>query len=110
MDQSQLPRLAQSYQDEMVAFLQAMVQIPSVNGRDDETAVSQRIIQQAHQLGFAAELVAKDPKRANAIVRWGQGPHKFAIIGHVDTVAEGPADHWSVPPGSLCPQTGQTAV
>ena len=108
MDQSYFPHLAQQYQDEMVAFLQAMVQIPSVNGRDDETAVSQRIIQQAHQLGFAAELVAKDPKRANAIVRWGQGPHKFAIIGHVDTVAEGPADHWSVPPfgGVVVPADG----
>lgn len=101
-----IPHLAQQYQDDLVAFLQALVQIPSVNGRDDETAVSQRIVQQAHRLGFAAELVAKQPNRpnasranrANAIVRWGQGPRKFAIIGHVDTVAEGPADHWSVPP------------
>lgn len=93
-----LLQLARGYEAEMVAFLQGLVQIPSVNGRETEAAVSHRILQEAQKLGLSAKLVAKDPQRPNAVVRWGQGPAKFAIIGHSDTVAEGNHDQWTYKP------------
>jgi len=35
--------IAQQRQAEAVAFLQDLVRVPSVNGRDDEAAVAQRV-------------------------------------------------------------------
>lgn len=82
----------------MLAFLRDLVQIPSVNGRESETAVSERIMAEAEKLGLAGQLVAKDATRPNALVRWGHGPSKFAIVAHSDTVAEGNQAHWQFQP------------
>lgn len=98
MNDSNLLSLAQSYEADVASFLQDLVQIPSVNGRNSEQAVAERIVAEAKKLDLAAELVAKDPSRPNAVARWGNGPAKFAIIGHSDTVAEGDHSHWSHPP------------
>lgn len=98
MNVSNLFQLAQSYEPDMVRFLQALIQLLSVNGRHSEKAVAERIVAEAQMLGFTGELVAKDPDRPNALVRWGHGAAKFAIIGHSDTVAEGDHSHWSHPP------------
>ncbi|MFT7587750.1 MAG: succinyl-diaminopimelate desuccinylase [Cellvibrionaceae bacterium] len=98
MNNLNLLQLAQSYESDMVRFLQALIQLPSVNGRDTEKAVAERIVAEAEKLGLAGELVAKDPNRPNAVARWGHGSAKFAIIGHSDTVAEGDHSHWSHAP------------
>ncbi len=98
MNELNLVRLAEQYEAQMVSFLQDLVRIPSVNGREMETAVSQRILLEAEKLGLRGELVAKDPNRPNAVVRWGRGAAKFAIIGHSDTVAEGAHDLWAGEP------------
>lgn len=81
-----------------MAFLQELVRLPTVNGRETETAVSNHILAEAQKLGLSANLLAKDPQRPNAIVRWGHGPAKFAIIAHSDTVAEGNHAHWTHEP------------
>ena len=95
-----LLELAQNYESDMVSFLQDLIQAPSVNGRDTEKAVAERIMVEAEKLRLDAELVAKDLERPNAVVRWGHGPAKFAIIAHSDTVAEGDHSHWSHDPFS----------
>lgn len=82
----------------LLALLQDLVRLRSVNGRDSEAALAQRLAQEAERLGLAAELVALDPARPNVLVRWGHGPAGFALIGHMDTVAEGDAAQWSHPP------------
>lgn len=94
----ELLALARTYEAQMVAFLRDVVRIRSVNGRETEAAVAQRIVDEAARLGFEARLVAKDAARPNALVTWGTGPAGFAFIGHMDTVAEGDAAAWSSPP------------
>jgi acetylornithine deacetylase/succinyl-diaminopimelate desuccinylase-like protein len=93
-----LHALARQREPEMIAFLQDLVRIPSVNGRDAEAAVAARIIEEARRLGLDAHLAALDPARPNAVVTWGSGPAGFALIGHMDTVAEGDLSQWTRPP------------
>lgn len=89
---------AQQRQSEVVAFLRDLVRIPSVNGRDDEVAVAQCVAKEAARLQLAARLVGAKPSRPNVLVEWGDGPAGFALIGHMDTVAEGNASAWTHPP------------
>lgn len=89
---------AQTRLPEMTALLQELVRIPSVNGRDPETAVAERISAAARALGLDAELVGTQPNRQNVLAQWGSGPAGFAVIAHIDTVSEGAAEAWSAPP------------
>lgn len=82
----------------LVAFLQDLVRARSVNGEDDESAVAQRVLQEAQRLDLDARLVARDPARPNVLVHWGHGPRAFALIAHMDTVAAGDSAAWSHPP------------
>lgn len=91
---------ADIYHDKIASFLQDLVRIPSVNGRDTEKAVAERIIAEGKALGFKSELAAKDPERPNALVSYGEGENGFAIIAHIDTVAEGKHEDWVSPPFS----------
>jgi acetylornithine deacetylase/succinyl-diaminopimelate desuccinylase-like protein len=94
----ELLKLAQRRRDDVAAFLQALVRIPSVNGRESESAVAERIAVEANRLGFDAELVAADPARPNILVECGSGGDGFAFIGHMDTVAEGDPAAWAHSP------------
>jgi acetylornithine deacetylase/succinyl-diaminopimelate desuccinylase-like protein len=89
---------AQEYGPQVEHFLGDIVRIPSVNKRDPEHAVAQRIFEEAQKLGFDSEIVAKDDNRPNVLARYGQGKTGFALIGHIDTVAEGDHASWSYPP------------
>ncbi len=106
-DQDRLVAAARRYQPELVAFLQDLVRIRSVNGRETEAAVAGRILAEAERLGLDCRLVAADPRRPNALVTWGRGPNGFVLVGHMDTVAEGPADAWSQPPFAAHIQAGR---
>jgi acetylornithine deacetylase/succinyl-diaminopimelate desuccinylase-like protein len=89
---------ARAREGDLLAFAQALVRIPSVNGRDSEAALARRIHQEVQRLGLATEWVFADPARPNLLVRWGGGPAGFALIGHMDTVAEGDGASWDHPP------------
>ncbi len=89
---------ARARETELLSFLQDLVRIPSVNGRDTEAAVAARICAEAARLGLVADLSAADPARPNALAWWGDGPAGFALIGHMDTVAEGDPSAWTHPP------------
>jgi len=91
---------ARKYAPDLQAFLQDLVRIHSVNGRDVEKPVADRIVEEARRLGFKSGLAAKDINRPNALVEYGNGGSGFALIGHLDTVAEGKAEDWSSPPFS----------
>jgi succinyl-diaminopimelate desuccinylase len=90
--------LAQERQAEVVAFLQDLVRIPSVNGRDDELAVATRVAEEADRLALQARLIGAEAGRPNVLVEWGGGEAGFALVGHMDTVAEGDISAWTYPP------------
>jgi len=89
---------AEQYAGQMTSFLQDLVRIPSVNGRDTERAVAERIIEEGEKLGLNSTLVANDQERPNAVVTLGNGKNRFVLIGHIDTVAEGKPEDWTSPP------------
>ena len=97
-DKQQVLAKAQEYAPQVETFLADIVRIPSVNKRDPEVRVAERILREAQSLGFDSELAAKDPQRPNVLARYGQGDKGFALIGHIDTVAEGDHASWSFPP------------
>jgi len=97
---------AKSYQNDLLAFLQDLIRIPSVNGRDSEKPVAERVSKEAHFLNLSAQLSAKDPARPNALVTLGHGKSSFALIGHMDTVAEGKPEDWKHPPFSANVEKG----
>ncbi|MBK8904727.1 MAG: M20/M25/M40 family metallo-hydrolase [Anaerolineaceae bacterium] len=86
------------YEAPLLAFLQELVRLKSVNGRYPEQAVAERIVAEAEVLGLNGRLIAKESLRPNALVRWGRGPRGFALVGHLDTVAAGDASLWTSPP------------
>jgi len=89
---------AERYAGQMTSFLQDLVRIPSVNGRDTEREVAERIMEEGGKLGLDGSLVAKDNDHPNAVVTYGNGKNGFALIGHIDTVAEGKPEDWASPP------------
>ena len=99
--------IAQQRQGEVTAFLQDLVRIPSVNGRDSEAAVAQRIADEAVRLRLGTRLVKAEAERPNVLVEWGDGPAGFALIGHTDTVAEGNSSAWTHPPYSATIHKGR---
>ena len=99
MDISALISSAKQYQSDLTEFLRDLVRIPSVNGRETEAALAARIQSEAQKLGLESHLAALDPERPNILINYGSGDdHGFALIGHMDTVAEGDLASWSSPP------------
>jgi succinyl-diaminopimelate desuccinylase len=93
-----LTEAAEQYSEQIVKFLQDLVRVPSVNGRDSEKKVAERIVVEGERLGFTSFLKAKDKSRPNAVVTCGDGDQGFAIIAHIDTVSEGKHADWTYPP------------
>src|SRR5689334_13269853 len=89
---------ARKYQPDLTAFLRELVRIPSVNGRDPEAPLANRIEEEAHKLGLEAHLVALQAERPNIRVTYGEGRERFALIAHMDTVAAGEDTSWASPP------------
>jgi succinyl-diaminopimelate desuccinylase len=98
LDTSTLLIAAGKYQNDLTSFLRDLVRIPSVNGRETEAALVERIQVEANRMGFESRLVALQPERPNILVTYGTGPESFALISHMDTVAEGDPASWSSPP------------
>jgi len=85
---------ARQYEASAIAFLQDLVRIPSVNGRDPETPVARRVQAEAIRLGLDARLIGSNEDRQNVLVEVGKGPVGFALVAHLDTVAEGDPESW----------------
>lgn len=97
VDKASLLAISKKYQTAMADFLCDLVRIPSVNGRNPEIRVAERIAEEAQKLGFDSQFHALQPDRPNILVSYGKGPQAFAIIAHIDTVAEGNLANWKHP-------------
>ena len=95
---STLLSTANQYQIDLTAFLQDLVRIPSVNRRETENGLAERIQVEANKLDFESRLAALQPEHPNILVTYGEGIDRFVLIGHMDTVAEGDPSAWSSPP------------
>jgi succinyl-diaminopimelate desuccinylase len=98
LDTSTLLTTAHKYEPELTDFLRDLVRIRSVNGQDQEYPMAERIQMEANKLGFESRLVALQPERPNILVTYGTGTERFALISHMDTVAEGDPASWSSSP------------
>lgn len=98
IDISALRAAAGRYQPALTDFLCDLVRIPSVNGRDPERSLALRIEEEARNLGLDSGLVSLQPDHPNILVTFGAGTDRFALIAHMDTVAEGDPAGWSSPP------------
>jgi len=97
--ESRLLAAAQDQREAMVAFCSQLIQIPSVNGVDDEQHVAQALAERARALGLTARLAGSDPRRPNVIVSVGDGESTgLLLLGHLDTVPAGDEGRWSFPP------------
>lgn len=67
-----------------VALLRRAVATPSVSG--DEAAVARLLVEA--MAGFADEAFVD--RAGNAVGRWGHGPRRIALLGHIDTVPGAP--------------------
>jgi succinyl-diaminopimelate desuccinylase len=95
---SGLLEMARPYQADAIGLLRDLVRIPSVNGIHGETRVARRVLEEAERLGLRARLAGLEQDRQNVVVEVGRGGRGFALIGHLDTVAEGETQTWSHPP------------
>jgi len=82
---------------EAVSLAAELIRVDSTNG--NETAVAELLADYLADSGVEAELVARDPARANLLARipgTGGGP-SLALVGHSDVVPADPRD-WTHPP------------
>ena len=90
----------------LVALLQRLVRIPSVNpkferaeGLNHETEVQDAIEAELAQLGFATSRSFPFPDRPNLYGRWdGSEVRSLALCGHVDVVPVGDRESWTKAP------------
>lgn len=83
---------------EVVEVAQALIRLDTTNG--NETVAADYLSDYLAGAGIAAELVARDPARANLIAKLpgtDPGAPSLAFVGHLDVVPADPRD-WSYPP------------
>jgi acetylornithine deacetylase/succinyl-diaminopimelate desuccinylase-like protein len=93
--------LGEGLLDEVVQLTADLIRADTTNPPGNETRGAAVLGDYLRRNGVEAELVARDPARANLIARVrgaGTGP-SLALMGHTDVVYADPAD-WSVPPFS----------
>jgi succinyl-diaminopimelate desuccinylase len=84
---------------ELLAFCQAIVRTPSVNGEHDEKDVADLVVAFAASHGLQVDTVARERSRPNVLVTVGPpGKPGFLLVAHMDTVAVGREDQWTRPP------------
>src|SRR5215210_1039515 len=88
IDREQAERvLAQIDQDETIAFLQALVRVPSVNPPGDVREAIRLCEEKLEQAGFATKVVGPTPELANLVATLGgDGGPRLAFNAHVDVV------------------------
>ncbi len=98
---NKLVETVSEFRPAMIDFCTRLLQIPSVNGVDDELEVAQAIAAEAQSLGLHTQLVGDNPRRPNVIVGTSNdGLTGLLLIGHMDTVPPGNEWAWIYPPFS----------
>ncbi len=99
--ETQLAERIQQLRPHLTDCCVRLLQIPSVNGVDDEIHVAEALAAQAQALGLHVLLAGENPRRPNIIVSTApDGPTGLLLIGHLDTVPPGEAASWFYPPFS----------
>jgi acetylornithine deacetylase/succinyl-diaminopimelate desuccinylase-like protein len=100
MTEADLSRL----QDEVLEVAQDLIRLDTTNAREpglgNETRCAAYLQDYLARNGVEAELVARDPDRANVVARIGgsvPGADSLAFVGHTDVVPCDPRD-WTHPP------------
>lgn len=89
------------YAKDCSAFLQKLIQTPSVNGKNDEKAVAALILKEAEKLGLPARVIEEEPGRPNIFVGEGfDSAENLLLVAHCDTVPVGDESKWQYGPFS----------
>ena len=85
--------------DETIAFLQALVRVPSVNPPGDTVEAMNVCARPLQEAGFAVNFYAPEPTKPNLVAVWGNddGP-ELAFNAHLDVVPIGDESAWTHPP------------
>ena len=80
-------------------FLQAVLEIPSVNGADDEGAVARFLCDFLRDCGVDSQVIPIDDSHADVIANIkGESEDLVVLNGHLDTVPYGKREEWDTPP------------
>lgn len=88
----------EAHEDKMVALCRELVRIPSVNGVHPEAAVARAIGNALEERGLAVQMPEFAPERPCVVTGLGEGREGLLLVGHMDTVAVGDPDQWTVDP------------
>jgi acetylornithine deacetylase/succinyl-diaminopimelate desuccinylase-like protein len=91
--------------DEVIEVARALIRSDTTNAREpglgNETLCAEYLLDYLSSNGVEAELVAREPHRANIVARIpgtsGEGADSLAFVGHTDVVPCDPRD-WTHPP------------
>jgi len=90
-------------ENETIKICQELIQIPSVNygeGRGDEKAAAEYIVEKLSEVGIKSELIESAPNRVNVVASIeGRDQNRPGLVlhGHIDVVPAN-AEDWSVDP------------
>jgi acetylornithine deacetylase/succinyl-diaminopimelate desuccinylase-like protein len=92
----------ESLHDEVVRVARDLIRLDTTNAREpglgNETLCAEYLQDYLRSNGVDAELVAREPHRANLVARIpGGGGESLAFVGHTDVVPSDPRD-WTHPP------------
>jgi acetylornithine deacetylase len=119
---NQISESVEALRPELVAFIQKLVQTPSLS--EQEHAVQAVLAEKMRALNLQVEVVPtvfdelrhhpafnddgfEANRRVNVVGRWGSSVAGLILNGHVDVVSPGDEALWSVPPWSGLVQAGK---
>ncbi|MCA1029859.1 M20 family metallopeptidase [Bacillus timonensis] len=83
-----------------IGFLQALIQLNSVNPPGNESRVTELFIQRCNKIGLPYEKMNLSHSRSNFLIHLkGRSSKKLMLCGHMDTVSPGERE-WGYPPFS----------
>ena len=96
-----------SHRDEIISFMQRLIQIRSVTG--DESEIGRLLAEECSKDGLEAEIVEPAENRTSVVARYKgtTGKPRVMVYSHIDTVPPGDPDQWKHPPFSATIADGQ---
>lgn len=96
-----------AHRDEIVSFMQRLIQTESVTGNESE--IAQLLAEECSRDGLEVEIVEAAPGRTSVVARHRgtEGEPRVMVYSHIDTVPPGDQDQWKYPPFSATIADGQ---
>ena len=98
--ETEILKLIDQHQDEIISFFKDLVKIPSVTGEEKECG--EFIVQKLKKMGLDVEVYEAEPGRPNVVAEHrGTRPRKvFLLNGHIDVLPPGDLSEWERDPFS----------